>query len=97
MRIDQWWWWEEGVEWRGVEQTLIAVRRTLDSEAVWQFISVLLHYFFSSEVKQVFNRHCTTELKQGRVSQSNLISVLFFLLISLSFGSHHHHIHIGQV
>ena len=83
--------------WRGVEQTLIAVPRTLGSEAIWQFISILLHYFFSSEVNQVFNRHCTTELKQGRVSQSNLISVLFFLLISLSFGSHQHHIHTGQV
>ena len=87
MRIDQWWWWEEGVEWRGEEQTLIAVQWILDSEAVWQFISILLHYFFSSEVKQVFNRHCTTELKQSQPIKSNFCSFLSANFSILWFSS----------
>jgi len=76
-----------GVGWRGKEQTLIAVQWILDSEAVWQFISTLLHNFFSSEVKQVFNRHCTTELKQSQPIKSNFCSFLSANFSILWFSS----------
>lgn len=86
----------EGLEVEGGRTDRITVQRTLNSET-GNLSLLFLHYFFLVRNETNSNRHYITELKQNEASRANLHAVLFFLLISLSFSPHPHHIHIGQV
>jgi hypothetical protein len=68
MRIDQQWEWERK---REEEKSLVALQRLLNSEATWQFISIILSSFSSSAMKQAFNGHYPIELRQSKASEAN--------------------------
>lgn len=70
-----------GVENRG-RRKKNTVQRILNSEAVWQFISIILSYFSLSAMKQVFNGHYTIELRQSKAHEANRIEMLPFLSVN---------------